>query len=59
MKNYRDQDDLKCCYKCKFSEIDENQEHELFCYDIEPQENVSYLGICDNFECYGQKIRFL
>jgi hypothetical protein len=60
MKNYRDQEDLKCCLNCRFSEMkilpDEN---ELFCYEAEDEEeiNVSYTGICDNFKMYGEKVK--
>ena len=58
MKNYKEQDDLKCCLNCRFSEMqilpDDN---ELFCYEAENEEgtNISYTGICDAFKIYGEK----
>ena len=48
--NYIEQENIRSCYMCKNSGINEYEGRELFCYiDPELAVPIAYNGICDRF----------
>lgn len=52
IKHYKEQKNLKCCINCINSKVDEAV-NELYCYLPKKRRNVSYTGICDEFENFN------
>lgn len=49
--NYIEQENIRSCYMCKNSGINEYEGRELFCYiDPELAVPIAYNGICDRFD---------